>query len=204
MIDYEAIRKLCIDKARKSDCAKMGFGVVALYIDPNKGAIIVHSDNNRRHPLLSGFCEGDECCRLHIQSRTQSLLGACAHAEERAIWHLLKYRREIKIENVRLFVVGVRPDGTAYQRMGTEWTCIRCAITMNYAKISSINFWNQEDLISIRPNLALQQAVRYATGEKVWEASDQFKHIGSGEAIHIDFPKVDMSKGLRFNQDDPD
>jgi hypothetical protein len=170
----------------------MGFGVVVVAENKDGHTMIVHSTYNSKQTALYGFCEGEDCVRFRIQSRTQSLLGACAHAEEKAIWYMIHNHPVIPLSSVRLYVAGVNPDGVPYIKMGNEFTCLRCAIIMNFAGIHSVNFWTEGELVSVKPEDAVKQAVGYALGNKTWNASV------------VQFPEADVSKKLefRFRQDD--
>ena len=204
-IDLNKVKGICIEEARKSDCAKMGFGVVVVAEDKSGHAMIVHSTCNSKQTALYGFCEGYDCVRFRVPSRTQSLIGACAHAEEKAIWYMIHNRPAIPLHSISLFVAGVRPNGTPYERMGTEWTCLRCGIIMNFAGIKSVNFWDECELVSIKPEDAVRQAVGYALGEKVWRARAELVFEGEIHQLEeIEFPEIDTSKMLRFKQDDAD
>ena len=86
-------------------------------------------------------------------------------------------------------------------KMGNEFTCLRCAIVMNFAGIESINFWNEDKLVSIKPEDAVRQATDYALGKKTWIARTELVFEGEVhqlKTIEVEFPKVDMSKELRF------
>lgn len=155
------IYKLCLIEARRSDCAKMGFGCVAM----SRDGMLLAIGHNARHKSLAAFCE-DKCIRFSIPSRTQNMLGACHHAEESVIFQLINEGHNMK--SVDLYVAGVRANGEPYKKMNDEFTCLRCAVLMENAQVRSINVWNSTLLIwtAIDPALAVKMAMGFALGQK--------------------------------------
>ena len=155
------IYRLCLIEARRTDCSIMGFGCVAI----NADGTLLGIGHNARHQSLAKFCE-DKCIRRSIPSRTQSMLGACRHAEENVIFELI--RQGYVMKEVDLYIAGVRSDGEPYKKMNDEFTCLRCAVLMENAQVRSINVWNSTLLIwtKIKPFDAVQMAMGYALQQK--------------------------------------
>jgi len=156
------IYRLCLIEARRTDCAKMGFGCVAINMD----GTLLGIGHNSRQESLAGFCPIDDCIRNKIPSRTQNMLGACHHAEESVIFQLIN--EGYRMKEVDLYVAGVRSDGKPYEKMNDEFTCLRCSVLMENAQVRSINVWNRALLIwtKIKPFDAVQMAMGYALEQK--------------------------------------
>lgn len=163
--DPESILELCLYEASNSDCQKMGWGCVAV-ADFFGGPKILYSGANKRMSPLSKICPPGECIRESIPSRTESMIGACAHAEELALWKMIEYGYAQKLPEVQLYVAGVRADGAQIEHKLPEFTCARCAVQMFHARIIGINVWFQDKWMLIHPYTALQQAMKYAIGVK--------------------------------------
>ena len=157
------IYRLCIIQALESDCAKMGFGCVAI----NTNGVLVGLGHNSRHDSLSEFCDGGNCIRNTIPSRTQNMLGACHHAEEGVIWKLIRAGQGHKMNEINLYIAGVLPDGKPYKKMNQEFTCLRCAVLMENAGVNSISVWDDDDMWTrIKPTDAVKMAMSFALGQK--------------------------------------
>ena len=116
----DPIYRECLRLALNSDCKKGNYGCVALH----ERKIIARSENHVME-LLRNWCS-PECVRLQIPSRTESMIGACAHAEElaiRAVYHL-----GIRTSEVSFYVAGFRSNGLTYIKPEPEFTCLRCAV----------------------------------------------------------------------------
>ena len=150
----------CLDKATESTCIKAGFG--CMLVLENKPIIVTcngHSD------WAKTFCEEGKCIRFKIPSRTNSLIGACGHAEEKAIWSSVKKYGTAKGAN--LYVTGVqKPSNEPLIYNRTEFSCIRCATVMCYAEVERIYWWtNGTDLVSQTPYDAYVSSMKFAIGE---------------------------------------
>ena len=145
--------------AQKSPCQKLGFACALMKRD----FLTIVTYNA---PLKwSKFVCDDECVRFEIPSRTQSMIGACGHAEERAIWKAIeKYKTA---QDSHLYVTGVhKPSNEPMIYNRTGFSCIRCATIMNYAKVKSINWWiNGKTLVSQTPQEAYKSSIEFALGK---------------------------------------
>lgn len=150
----------CLRNALDSDCEKGKYGCVL--VTAADGRIIADGFNQKMEPLKD-WCE-PTCMRRSIPSRTESMLGACAHAEERAI--VAAMRAGIDLALCRLYVAGMRSNGAAYIKDEPVFTCIRCA-TQAYMRglaefaVPTGNGWGH-----ISAARAIETAKKYATQEK--------------------------------------
>lgn len=157
---YDEIYRKCFFAALDSPCQKMKFGCVIVY-----NGEVVYSGCNKFIEGLRSLCE-PKCVRLAIPSRTESMLGACGHAEE-GMWEVI--HKGIPIHECDLYVAGLYANGLPWMKSEAEhtcYTCLRCAVQMNYARIRSIyvpvvNQWRR-----MTTEEALKTAVLYATKEK--------------------------------------
>lgn len=150
----------CLELAKESGCKKMGFG--AILVDMNEEKIIARSNNSPIGPLQY-LCE-TECIRNQIPSRTESMVGACAHAEERCLWAAAQ--TGVDLSRCELYIMGVRADGESLVKEGLEFTCIRCATHMYLSGVRGVNVWYQEAWHLIPSEIALEQATPYALQAK--------------------------------------
>lgn len=116
----DPIFRKCLELALESDCQKGKYGCVAVY----QGKIIAE-DFNKILESLRDWCT-PECMRKSIPSRTESMLGACGHAEEFVLATVRDSEADIK--EVKFFVSGFRSNGLAYIKSEADSTCIRCAM----------------------------------------------------------------------------
>lgn len=147
----------CIRLAKMSGCKKMGFG--AILVDTAMNKIIARACNSPMRPLAH-ICE-PECIRNKIPSRTESMIGACAHAEEQCMFAAASLG--VPLARCEIFIQGVRANGTTLTRQGVEFTCIRCATEMWLSGLRGVNVWFEDEWHLIRPETAMQQAFLYAT-----------------------------------------
>ena len=124
---------------------------------------VIYEGFNHTIRTLKSLCE-PKCIRLNIVSRTESMLGACGHAEEGAIWRVI--RCGIPISECTLYVAGINPDGLPLINKQTEFTCLRCAVQIYNANIRSIYVPVIDHWGWIFPERAIETARAYATGEK--------------------------------------
>lgn len=159
MLADDPIYKECIRQARMSPCQKKGVGAVLV----DSSGFILEADHNRTIEGLESLCT-PTCIRFSIQSRTESMIGACGHAEERILW---------KAKNIHvlwfcdLYVAGVTAEKEPEQRKVPEFTCLRCAVAMYYAGLRSVYVAYQgTSWVRQMPEEALASAKAYALGEK--------------------------------------
>ncbi len=151
---------LCLGLAKTSLCQKLGFGAVLIEDDvpmPRAQA------SNNPIPELAHLCE-DHCIRFGIPSRTESMIGACGHAEEQCVWMAMKHGMT-EMSKSELYVQGCAKDGFPLVKKRPTFTCIRCATMMQYAGVRGINVWYHDDWLFIDTGLAIYQASQYATGK---------------------------------------
>lgn len=157
----DPIYQACIEEARKSPCQKKGVG--AVFVAPQ--GIIIAREHNRFIEGLEGLCT-PTCIRLQIQSRTESMIGACGHAEERLIWGVIKKGYGPFLEDFSIYVAGV-VHGVPEKRSYPEFTCLCCAVAMHYAGIPSIHLaYLGKEWIKQTAAEALASATQYALGTK--------------------------------------
>lgn len=164
----KAIYDSCIQAAEGSDCSKMKFGAVLVPSHPHLSGLGCLASCNRRMPPLAYLCE-ETCIRLSMPSRTDGLIGACAHAEERVLWAAKSLGYDLV--GATLYVAGLRPEGPVW-RTERRWTCLRCAIAMWHSGIRKVmvpvtvpetnNGWYWGAILV--PD-AMRDAVDFATGK---------------------------------------
>lgn len=153
------IFKECFETAQDSECKKMKFACLVLY----KGKFIVKAFNKTIEPLRK-LCDPD-CIRFKIQSRTESMIGACGHAEEWALWETA--RLKVSLDDCIFYIAGF--DGKtnkSWIKSKVEHTCLRCAAQMHMAKVGKIYVPVNGDWESITADEAVKTALAYAMKEK--------------------------------------
>lgn len=158
----DAIYRACFDAALDSSCQKFWVGTVVKDVKYN-GGIIYTSANGVLSPLKS-FCD-PQCIRLSIQSRTESMIGACGHSEELAIWEMV--RRRIPLSECEFYVAGFSPNFMLYSKKFPEFTCLRCAVQIYNAGLKTLYVPFEDKWVGISAQDCVKQAVAYATKEKV-------------------------------------
>ena len=153
----------CIELARLSPCQKLGFG--ALLIDPMYPEVIVAEGYNEPILPLAGDCIPD-CCRFNIPSRTQSMMGACGHAEEACLWTAVRHLRANNIDLFEMYVAGVNAVGHPLVKKNFTYTCIRCAVQIYQAGIRGINVWINDSWHFVPAFDAVKQSREYAVGAR--------------------------------------
>lgn len=145
----------CIKNAIQSPCQKAGFGAVV--IDEKVGLI---EGCNTTIDELSHLCD-PECIRFNIQSRTESMIGACGHAEE---WTMKKARDAgVVLAGKDMYVAGIKIDGMLWIKSAPEHTCLRCALQQHMAGLNVMVPYAGE-WVRISHEDAVLQASLYATG----------------------------------------
>ena len=127
-----SIYQKCFFNALESPCQKMKFGVVIVHQPTSITYEFVSEGCNRTIEPLKSLCE-PTCIRFNIPSRTDSMIGACSHAEESALWNAVKMR--IPLKECSLYVAGVYPNGLPHFRKTNEFTCLRCAVQLYLSEI---------------------------------------------------------------------
>lgn len=148
----------CFDIALDSPCPKMKFGCVITH----DGEVVYEGCNKPIDPLAS-VCD-PECIRLSIASRTESMLGACGHAEE-GMW--LVVHSGIPISECELYVAGFHANGLPWFKQTDEHTCLRCSVQMYNARLKTI--YVPVELVGwagISPERAVETARDYAARQK--------------------------------------
>lgn len=147
----------CFYAAMDSSCQKMKFGCVIT----RGGEVVYEGCNNTIEPLKL-LCE-PKCIRLSITSRTESMLGACGHAEE-GLWEVV--HKGIPVHECELYIAGFHANGLPWLKKAAEHTCLRCAVQMYNAHLKTIYVPVVDRWIGITPEQALEAARSYATQEK--------------------------------------
>lgn len=165
----QSIYEACLTEARCSDCAKAKFGAVLVLGHPHASGIGGLAACNHRIPPLAHLCD-PTCIRLDIPSRTDGLVGACAHAEETVLWAAKNLG--VDLRDAALFVGGLDNEGNPWRRKGMRWTCLRCAIAMWHAGLRKVIVPVYESdtsiewlWVAILVENALRDAVDFATGK---------------------------------------
>ena len=154
----DSLYERCITKALTSPCKKLGFGSLIVY----DGEIVSEAYNG---PIegLKDLCEPD-CIRIGIQSRTESMLGACGHAEE---WVMQEAREKgINLKESDLYVAGMKSNGMPWIKKEESHSCLRCSVQMDYAGLKSINVPVKNGWAKISTSDALNTSKNYALGSK--------------------------------------
>ena len=155
----------CLSLALESNCKKGKYGCLVMYEIPalyggNRPPI---STFNRQLAPLKGWCE-PECVRLHIPSRTESMIGECGHAEELAIAEALS--QGFNLNKCSLYVAGFRSNGLAYIKDEPEFTCLRCAIQIYLHRVGIVYVPTKNGWIWLSAKECIKTAKKYALKEK--------------------------------------
>ena len=128
----------------------------------NKCGRLVYEGYNKTIESLKILC-GPTCIRFSITSRTESMLGACGHAEE-GLWNVV--HNGIQIHECDLYIAGFHTNGLPWLKKQAEHTCLRCAVQMYNARLKIIYVPVIDVWVGITPKQALEKARVYATKEK--------------------------------------
>jgi hypothetical protein len=150
----------CLELAYASPCQKAGFG--SLIEHKPSGETL--ADCNRTIDAVAHLCV-PECIRNGIQSRTESMVGACGHAEEWVMKQM--HDRGWKAADCHLYVAGTTADGLPWLKTKASHTCLRCSTKMHMEGIGMI-FVPVEtgEWLSITSYDATHDAALYAMGTK--------------------------------------
>lgn len=154
----DLIYQKCFFASLDSPCQKLRFGCVITH-----NSEVVYSGQNKTIEPLKSFCD-PVCVRLSIQSRTESMIGACGHAEELGLWEVAQ--KKIPLEECDLYVAGINMRGLPLFKERPEHTCLRCAVQMYNAKIKTIYVPTVERWVGISREEAVKTAKLYATKER--------------------------------------
>jgi len=153
------IFKTCFETALDSECQKMKFSCLVFY----KNNLILRTYNKTIEPLKE-LCQ-PECIRLKITSRTESMIGACGHAEEWALWEAVD--KKIPLNDCSFYIAGFNgKDNTPWIKSAEEHTCLRCSVQMYMAKVGKIYVPVNDDWGSLTPENAIKTSIAYAMKEK--------------------------------------
>jgi hypothetical protein len=150
----DSLYKTCISNAVLSPCQKAGFGAVLV----REGEIVSQAYNDTI-PELASQCT-PKCIRLDMQSRTESMIGACGHAEE---W-VMKYARDkgVNLRECEMYIAGLTFYGLPWIKTSAVHTCLRCAVQMNYAGLKGVYVPVADHWERLSTNESLKTAERYA------------------------------------------
>lgn len=160
----DGIYEACFKAALESPCQKMKFGV-AMVIENDLHAPdnIIHESCNDTIGPLASLCQ-PTCIRFGIQSRTESMIGACGHAEELALAFL--HKQGIKPSSVTMFIAGLHANGIPWFRNERVHTCLRCSVQMHNAGLGQIAVSLQTGWEVLTTEEALIAAKYFALGAK--------------------------------------
>jgi deoxycytidylate deaminase len=154
----DPIFKRCLVEAARSDCQKSKYGCVVVDV----GEIIL-SEHNKVMRCMKDWAE-PECIRKNIQSRTESMIGCCSHAEENALGWAID--RGMILSKLSFYVAGIRSNGDINIMPEKRFTCLRCATQfylygVNKIFVPVVDHWEQ-----LTSDEAIQSAKQYALGKK--------------------------------------
>lgn len=160
----DPIYQKCLEVSQASECQKMKFGCAVLYRQGRKEKLVAIATNKILEPLRS-FCE-PECIRLKIQSRTESMLGACGHAEEWALW--LTIGLGIPLSGCSFYIAGfnTKDSNKPWLKKEKEHTCLRCTVQMYMAGVGKIYVPVVDHWEWLTSREALETSKAYALKEK--------------------------------------
>lgn len=164
-----SIYEKCIELASRSPCKKRGFGCVATYYDE----ILPTSYSYNKHLDETEHLCKPECIRNSIPSGSDSMIGACVHAEDVAIWNIIKVHHSLHRMSIRLYVAGVsKPDNIPLVKSDPHFYCIRCATTMLLSGIEGVNVYvESRRWVFLTAQEAYETSLEYALRQKKLEGN---------------------------------
>lgn len=154
----DTLYRNCLYQAYLSPCQKAGFGAVIA-----RDRALITSDHNRPIDALCDICE-PKCIRFEITSRTESMLGACGHAEE---WVMRSAReRGVDLSECELYVAGTTSRGLPWLKETASFTCLRCAVAIYYAGLQRVWVPVVDRWEALTPEECLISAKAYALGQE--------------------------------------
>ena len=155
----DVIYQKCFYAALDSPCQKMKFGCVLT----RNGKEVCVSNNHFIEPLKS-LCE-PKCIRLSLASRTESMLGACGHAEEFVMWEAV--RQGVPLNECSLYIAGIYPNGLPWlKKEAADHTCLRCSVQMYYAGLQTIFVPFVDRWVGLSKEQSISGSLAYAIKEK--------------------------------------
>lgn len=154
-MDKEYIKELLVSTAKFSNCHKRRFGALAI-----KNNTVLGLSANNKLPHHKHLCK-QGCIRTTIPSRTDSMIGACGHAEEQIIWMLAN-----RIVDYDLYVLQIDQNDNIIYKDGLDFSCVRCATAMYYGKVRGVWLLLDYGFGFIPTAKAIQTAYYYALGKK--------------------------------------
>lgn len=154
----DALYRNCLYQAYLSPCQKAGFGAVIA-----RGRAFITADHNRPIDALCDMCE-PECIRLNISSRTESMLGACGHAEEWVIRSAREWGADLS--ECQLYVAGITSQGLPWFKEKASFTCLRCAVAIFYSGLRRVWVPVEDRWEYLTPEECLVSAKQYALGQE--------------------------------------
>lgn len=157
---YNHVYQKCLYNALDSPCQKMRFGTVIVHQPSASTYEFISEGCNKTIEPLKSLCE-PTCIRFKIPSRTESMIGACSHAEEGALWNAVKMR--IPLSECNLYVAGIYPNGLPYIKKENEFTCLRCAVQIYHSGIKNVFVPVVSGWQSLSGEECVKTAIAYAT-----------------------------------------
>lgn len=152
------IYKTCLTNAMLSNCQKGKFGCAVKY----QGILIVKG-HNQIMECMKDWAE-PECIRLNIQSRTESMIGCCSHAEESALVQARDLN--LNLNECDFYVAGFHSSGLTVIPSEKRFSCIRCATQFYLHRVGRIFVPVKDRWEPMTADEAVQTAKKFATGEK--------------------------------------
>ena len=150
----------CLLSAATSNCQKSHFGSVVRLKDTK---CFLATGANRIIDCNKSWTE-PECIRINIQSRTESMIGCCAHAEEMALVGARNIKADLK--ECELYVAGYTAEGFVNIPQEKRFTCIRCATQMYLHGVGKLFVPCKDHWAALTMEEAMESAKKYALGEK--------------------------------------
>lgn len=152
----DGIYQKCLVEAMLSNCQKSKFGCVVKYRSQ------LAKGHNQIMECMKDWAE-PECIRLNIQSRTESMIGCCYHAEEAAL--VLARDKGFNLGECDFYVAGFRSNGLTLFRAEKRFSCIRCATQFYLHKVGRIFVPVKDHWESMTADEAIQTAKKFAIRE---------------------------------------
>lgn len=147
-----------IETAMTTECQKLGFGVLVIH----KGKIVAKT-SNKPMDITRHICQ-PRCIRFDIPSRTESMLGACNHAEE---WALDAIRDlGLNPSECVFYEAGIYPNGKPWIKPDASFSCVRCANQMYRARLGGIFVAVVDRWVSVPVDTLMKEALPFATLQK--------------------------------------
>lgn len=152
------IYKICLEGAMLSNCQKGKFGCMVKH----RGSFVAKGQNQIME-CMKDWAE-PQCIRLNIQSRTESMIGCCSHAEEVALVQARDLN--LNLSECDFYVAGFHSSGLTVIPSEKRFSCIRCATQFYLHKVGRIFVPVKDKWEPMTADEAVQTAKKFATGEK--------------------------------------